>query len=49
MVEKGDIISDNKLYKGGIVFIRFDSEKEMQNIIPKLNSLIKIEVENCDN
>ena len=47
--KKGDIISDNKLYKGGIVFIRFDSEKEMQNIIPKLNSLVKIEVENCDN
>ena len=40
--KKGDLIKDHKLYKAGIVFIYFDSEEEMENTIPKLNSLITI-------
>lgn len=47
--KKGDIISNYKQYKAGIVFIEFESEDEMDKTIPSLNLLIKIKMQNKEN
>ena len=46
--KKGDIISNEKLYKAGICFIYFDTEEEMDKILPSLNDLITIKTESID-
>ena len=42
--QAGELIENKELYKAGIAFVFFDSEKEMEDTIPKLNSLISIEL-----
>lgn len=43
--EEGDKIIDFMTYKAGIVFLKFDSKKEADEKIEKLNELIRIVVE----
>lgn len=41
--KKSDVINDKNTYKAGILFIRFSDIDEMNELVPKLNDLIKIE------
>ncbi|RAX53072.1 hypothetical protein CCY99_06815 [Helicobacter sp. 16-1353] len=42
--KKGDIISDTRKYKAGIMFLEFSSNDEMEEKISNLSNLIKINV-----
>lgn len=44
--KRGDVITNEKLYKAGISFIYFDTEEEMNEVLPLLNDLISIKTEN---
>ncbi|WP_038070582.1 ATP-grasp domain-containing protein [Hydrogenovibrio kuenenii] len=44
--KSGENIADEKVYKAGIVFIEYDSIAEMEELLPRLNKLIRIRV--CD-
>lgn len=42
--KSGDFIADKFTYKAGIVFLKFETKKEMDNKLSNINDLIKIKV-----